>query len=738
MIKRDISQLTVYSIEEETETLPLGCLRRLYLEKTSEIIYVTKEGKLYGIICMGEVLYGHKQNAEVRINRNFTFLTGYNVIKAHDFFAKKKRVNKIPVVNEQMELIGDYSRWDDKLYIERNQAQIMQEKFVKKLLDPYETVYIVKPVESGDFNYLQLMEYLNCFHIDYVTLDKEQFGEKLFENAICILLNEDERTGLECLYGIEPRLHDYFGNDIRRYNILENEQYKMILITYKNLLLQILEMIQFENLGIVNPIDLAGRRHVNWFCNEANDKAATLLSSLEKRGIKCFSLYTYEYEKTEYGINFYNEIAERLDMRSQEIKESGWIGEIINEEFYDEIYQQEEFKSGKAQRTMAYFSNVFEYKKNITGRHFNARDGRRMTCYQPQEYIGTIYLLGVCWAIGPYVEDQYTIASYLQKRVLEKGYPYRVENCGLMSRWDAGIDARLTEIGTFSENDIILYQSPRWVVPGIQNFSIEKIYESHDIPSTWTVNNYMHCNHKVYKIMADSLLEIFEPYLSDKGNSRLVHINLHKVMEDYIRRKYLSRYFGDEKSGTVGAIVMSCNPFHRGHRYLIECAREKVDFLIIFVIDDDDFMFSFEERFKMIVEGTQDMNNVMVVPNGDFVCSRSNFLEYYTQDHYMTTHLILNAEYDINLFADYIAALLHITHRFAGAEPEGKVKEIYYDTMRKILPQKGISFTEIPRMMINGEVVSTSLVQKYLENEEYDKAFALVPESTKLFLLKQL
>ena len=52
------------------------------------------------------------------------------------------------------------------------------------------------------------------------------------------------------------------------------------------------------------------------------------------------------------------------------------------------------------------------------------KSGRRNTCYQPDEYIGTIYFLGPCIVFGAYVEDQYTIESYLQKYLLEIGYPY--------------------------------------------------------------------------------------------------------------------------------------------------------------------------------------------------------------------------------------------------------------------------------------------------------------------------
>lgn len=50
MVKRNLSELAIYQITEGVETLPIQCLENLYLEKTSEIIYITKNNKLYGIV----------------------------------------------------------------------------------------------------------------------------------------------------------------------------------------------------------------------------------------------------------------------------------------------------------------------------------------------------------------------------------------------------------------------------------------------------------------------------------------------------------------------------------------------------------------------------------------------------------------------------------------------------------------------------------------------------------------
>ncbi len=742
MVKRGIKELAIYQIEEDKNEIPIECLRNLYLEKTSEIIYVTRDKKLDGIVCMGEVLYDHKQNSEARINRYFTFLTGYDFVKAYDIFRNKRKVNKIPVIDAQGMLLGDYSRWDDMLFVERNQGQFMQEKSVRKVLQTYEMVYVIEPVENLNMNYLRLIEYLKEFHIEFVVLRKEKLGEILSTNVICIFLNEDEKIGSLCLYGIEPRFYDVYGYDIREYDMVRNERCKARLTTYKNLLLQIMKETKLTNLKIEDPIEFEKKRSPNSYCKHLDDKATILFSELDKKGIKCFCFHNYEDERTEYGKNFINTMVERLGKIYQG-EDNRWTKKVEKEAFYGELYRQEDYRKETAQNEIYYAETTFEYKRDIVGKYFNARDGRRVTCYQPKEYIGTIYLLGPCTIIGACVEDRYTIESFLQKKLLEEGYAYRVENCGSMIRSDSEIDNKLKEIGVFYENDIIIYHSAIGSTAGIENDSLERIFEKNQIPSTWVADGYAHCNHKANVMISDYILEMIKPYLrhqkKEAGYNRALHINFHNVMKEYIKDKYLFQFFSNflvEKSSTVGAIIMSGNPFHKGHRYLIEQAKKYVELIIIFVIDDDSFMFSFEERYKMVVEGTKEINNILVVPNGDFIFSRNNIQEYYLQHYWITT--ALNAEYDLNVFADYIAEPLHITHRFVGADPQGRIKRTYYETMRRILPQKGISLVEIPRMMIEGEIVNSTQVHKYLANREYDKVFSLVPESTKCYLMEQL
>lgn len=734
MVKRDITQLAVYEIGEDAETLPLECLRSLYLEKTSEIIYITKEKKLYGIICMGEVLYGRKQNAMVKINRSFTVLTEFNVIKAHEIFYEWGNINKIPVVNKHGELIGDYSRWDDELYVERMQEQVMQEKLLKRVLAPYQIVYVVEPVDKNSINYLKLLKKLKYFNISYKILDKEQIEETLSLKVALICLNEDERRGLQCLYGLVPSKYDYRGYILFRYDKLMDDQYKARIITYKSLLMQLMQEMLLDRMEIEKPSNLP--------IEGLDDKASVLLSALERKGIKCFCLYPFSDQKTEYGERFYERVRTRRQNSPLDFEKRMWIEKEKKEEFYSELYQLEEYKNEIVQNETNDGAYKAGYEKEIIGKYFNMQNGRRKTCFQPQKYIGTIYLFGPCIALGPFVEDQYTIASYMQRELLENGYIYRVENCGEMLRRDADIDSRIAEIGQFSVNDIVVVFSNFGKAVNIQGKSLDEIFEKNNVPCEWVTDDYRHCNHKANKVIANEVFRIVKSALSisqSKAGLSMVDADIHSIMQDYIEKKYLRSYFSDfdsEKYDKIGATVMNCNPFTCGHRYLIEQAKRQVDFLIVFVVEEDASLFPFEERFRLVQEGTKDIENVMVVPGGEFILSRNNFCEYFSKIDAKTTRR--NADYDIQVFVNYIVNRLHITHRFVGEELEDNVTRAYNEAMQKILPSKGVVYVEIPRIKSGKKIVSASKVRQFMKEAEYDEAFSMLPETTVRYIKEQM
>lgn len=247
----------------------------------------------------------------------------------------------------------------------------------------------------------------------------------------------------------------------------------------------------------------------------------------------------------------------------------------------------------------------------------------------------------------------------------------------------------------------------------------------------WCVNNSMHVNHKVNAMIADEIYEHICLGLDRELTDR------EEISKDIaiMGKAYVEMFFADfDRSAyeRIGAIVMNCNPFTNGHRYLIEQALKTVDFLIIFVVEEDKSVFPFEVRMACVKEGVADLKNVMVVPSGDLILSQRTFPEYFVK--IADEDIVKNVEYDITLFAEQIAPELGITHRFVGEEPTDGVTREYNEAMKRILPAHGIELIEIPRKEIEGRVISATTVRKCLETGDLESLDMLIPETTKRIL----
>lgn len=190
-----------------------------------------------------------------------------------------------------------------------------------------------------------------------------------------------------------------------------------------------------------------------------------------------------------------------------------------------------------------------------------------------------------------------------------------------------------------------------------------------------------------------------------------------------------------DSSLPIGALVMNCNPFTRGHRYLIEKAAAACSHVFLLVVEEDVSEFPFGDRFAMVKAGTADLKNVTVIPGGRYAVSSLTFPSYFTKEENLAhAHAAIDAE----LFAQIIAPALSVSVRFVGTEPYSQVTEIYNETLKKRLPKAGIRVEEIPRLTAGGEAVSASRVREILhaEGAGSEKLADLLPETTLNYLRK--
>lgn len=198
-------------------------------------------------------------------------------------------------------------------------------------------------------------------------------------------------------------------------------------------------------------------------------------------------------------------------------------------------------------------------------------------------------------------------------------------------------------------------------------------------------------------------------------------------------RSFLDSLPAAQGEGTVGAAVMNCNPFTKGHRYLIETAAKECDRVYVFVLSEDKSYFSAEDRLEMVKRGTQDLKNVTVLPTGPYLISSATFPTYFLKEREKATEI--QCLLDIEIFAKYYAPKFGITRRYVGTEPLSPMTNQYNKALEAYLPEKGIELRQIPRLEADGAPVSATTVRSCLQ--DIDTLQTLLPESTLQYLTEK-
>jgi [citrate (pro-3S)-lyase] ligase len=187
------------------------------------------------------------------------------------------------------------------------------------------------------------------------------------------------------------------------------------------------------------------------------------------------------------------------------------------------------------------------------------------------------------------------------------------------------------------------------------------------------------------------------------------------------------------------ALVVNCNPFTLGHRYLVEqastAARGAGELVHLFVVSEDRSLFPEKVRRRLVEEGTRDMDNVRVHPGGPYIISNATFPTYFVRDEGEATRI--HAGLDVHIFGSRIAPLFGIRRRMVGQEPYCPVTAAYNEAMKNILPSYGVQVEEIPRLEKGGKAVSASTVRELIRQDRLDEVRPLVPDTTWNYLISE-
>lgn len=477
-----------------------------------------------------------------------------------------------------------------------------------------------------------------------------------------------------------------------------------------------------------------------------------LLKQLEERGIRKQAFipvfdeqgqllyFAYEYEK---GLStFY------IDIALMELQEKDTL--LFFEEAYPRVknvkvqtmYFPTESRSKTSDEEIRRMHRVFPLEKRCWEAWLDAQNVRKQNSkefYVRGKSIETknygngkhhIYIIGPCIAMSSCVlREEESIGCILAEKLKEKDYAVE---CIMYPLHHSMLYEEMIQSLTLMENDIVIlidrlmerkpdYQSDLPVADIIKKRQDDWFW---DIP--------MHATAKGCFEIANAMANWLEPLLNDTVSDDPKCLQMGKIILDEKAQKKLEKYIRQvkecqriEKGSSVGAIVMNCNPMTRGHLYLIEHARSKVDYLYIFVVQEDKSDFRFEERFAMVKQVTEQFENVIVVPLGEFVLSYATMPLHFEKEEKKED--TLDAAHDLTIFGEYVAKELGITKRFVGEELLDPVTRQYNEAMKRILPNYGIEVEEIKRLETDQGIISASAVRKWIKEDNWEAVKKFVP-----------
>ena len=211
--------------------------------------------------------------------------------------------------------------------------------------------------------------------------------------------------------------------------------------------------------------------------------------------------------------------------------------------------------------------------------------------------------------------------------------------------------------------------------------------------------------------------------------------NLNTTTPQHLNTPYLNTTTPQHLTTTPprrGVVVMNCNPFTLGHRYLIEQAAKQVERLYVMVVKEDCSLFAYTERKAMVEQGVADIENVNVIDGSDYAISRATFPTYFLKrlDDAADTQMLL----DLDLFRRHIAPALGATVRFVGTEPTDQLTRRYNQLMHEALKD----VRETARLEKDGYAVSASRVRKAMEEGDMNTIRQLVPPTTLPYIIAHL
>lgn len=745
-----------------------------FIVNNGQTIYVTQYDKVVGMITVGNFIRNCLNNTEL-ITRKFTMVRPENEADAIRILEENIWMDSVPVINNDDQIEKEYyvhkesfqhdrineiiktirqiilemkfwgkSEQHNKIILyydllndeqinelnyQSNEKLLVTNKLSIEDIEHYAyegyflicdfcpDTYRVRNIYYSKYGMKSIKWDLNWIEIGECLTDRANYFRK---NGIAVFA-DSENYLYECLKEIDYQLLD-------EDQLVWDEQFKCLL--YKGSIDDSIECVLTMTCFLEHPYILfrtsKGNKHIpvlsriyvdQQIAIEASeyDILTNIFPAFQGSSVKFLLLNDPDVE-SKMGSNLANRVADGLKWKNQK---RVFYREKTEEEFQQILKETTAFVPSIRD---GYFQRV-----DIQGKYVNCINGERYTVENSGTGPRIFHVLGPCTLIGTAVEDQCTIPSYLRPSIPQayyiKNHTPGYENINFAIRAQE-----------YHEHDIIMFMVRNidlFAKAGVQTHSIIQAYKNMPDVCDHVLDELKHVNEVALKYIAREIedLCIRENLFKDKvsGVNKKISFgtgkkNLPKELKEWLAESV--KKYKSNNAERAGAVVMNCNPFTQGHRYLIEQASSQVDILYVFVLEEDKSYFNFNNRFDMVKAGTKDIENVIVLPSGKFVISTQTMPGYFNKEN--QPFLEADAALDLSYFAEAIAKEFEIKVRFAGEEPKDKFTKKYNEAMSRLLPEYGIEFCEIPRKQVGDTVISASLVRKYLEERNYGAIKELV------------
>jgi [citrate (pro-3S)-lyase] ligase len=222
-------------------------------------------------------------------------------------------------------------------------------------------------------------------------------------------------------------------------------------------------------------------------------------------------------------------------------------------------------------------------------------------------------------------------------------------------------------------------------------------------------------------------------FFMDLGFSEIARVDNTLVFLENRRRGFsdycaaLTRPNTETAGDKIAAVVMNANPFTLGHLHLVERAALENDVVHLFLLSEEAGPIPFAVRKKLVCAGVAHLPQVICHDSGPYLISSATFPSYFLRDE--DTVIRTQAALDLQVFGR-IAASLGITRRYVGEEPASHVTALYNQVMTQQLPRLGVECRVIPRLTVQGQVVSASTVRQAIHDGHLEQVAQMLPETT--------